>query len=357
MSLDPVFRAEDLRPFIRRLMAAQRIDEQTAALMADSLVAAHARGVDSHGLQLVPFYSGQLDDGRVDPSKVGEPVSENGAVMVYDGQNGLGQAVADRCCDHAIRLARAHGLGCVVARESNHFGAAAWWAQKMSAQGMIGIVMCTASSMVAPWQGRDPRWGTNPICCSVPGPNGGGWLLDMATTTVAMGKIYRANVLGKEEIPAGWAMNRAGVPTTKTQEALWGLLMPLGGYKGSGLAFMVEMLCGVLSAGAISTELGGFRVKERPFRVCQFYLAIDVSRFQPVEEFAERMKKLIEMTKSSSPAEGYDEVLVAGEPEWRTEAIRLRDGVPVSEPLWNSIAEIAAKHGVAVPAAISHQLA
>ncbi len=174
----------------------------------------------------------------------------------------------------------------------------------------------------------------------------------MATTTVAMGKIYRANVLGKEEIPAGWAMNREGVPTTKTAEALWGLLMPLGGYKGSGLAFMVEMLCGVLGGGALSTEHGGFRVKDRPFRVSQFYLAIDVSRFQPLDEFAERMGKLIAMTKSSSPAAGFDEVLVAGEPEWRTEKVRLSEGVPVSEPLWKTIAEIAVRHGVEVPAPI-----
>jgi LDH2 family malate/lactate/ureidoglycolate dehydrogenase len=355
MSLDPVFRADDLRPFIRQLMVSLNTGEQTAGLMADSLVAAHVRGVDSHGLQLVPFYTAQIEDGRVDARETGATVSESGAVLVYDGRNGLGQPIADRCCDHAIRLAREHGLGCVVARESNHFGAAAWWAQKMSAQGMVGIVMCTASSIVAPWQGRDPRWGTNPICCSVPGPDGGGWLLDMATTTVAMGKIYRANTLGKAEIPHGWAMDASGSPTISTEAALRGLLMPLGGYKGSGLAFMVEMLCGVLSAGAISTELGGFRVRDRKFRVCQFYLAIDVSRFQPVDEFAERMAKLVAMAKSSRPAEGHHEVLVAGEPEWRTEQERLRTGVPVSEPLWRQLEEIATRYCVTLPPVIRRQ--
>ncbi|MBM3740586.1 MAG: Ldh family oxidoreductase [Acidobacteria bacterium] len=349
---DPVFSAESLRAYVQGLWTALGCRSEVAGLMAGSLVAAHVRGVDSHGLQLLPFYIAQAEDGRVDIQGTGRVASESGAVMVYDGENSLGQVVSAHCTDHAVRLAREHGLGCVVARESNHFGAAAWWAQRMSAHGMIGIVMCTASSVVAPWQGREPRWGTNPICCSVPGPDGGGWLLDMATTTVAMGKIYRANVLGKAEIPPGWAMDSEGVPTTSTQEALRGLLMPLGGYKGSGLALMVEMLCGVLSAGAISTELGGLRIKDRPFRVCQFFLALDVARFMPAGEFEERMAKLIGMVKGCPPAAGYGEVLVAGEPEWRTESVRLRDGVPVAAPLWESLVEIGNRLGVPAPEGI-----
>ncbi len=353
MSADPVFHAEALRSYVRSLILALKLPRSTADTMAESLVAANVRGVDSHGLQLLPFYIAQLEDGRVNGLETGAAVSESGAVMVYDGRNGLGQIVSEKCTDHAVRLAREHGLGCVVARESNHFGAAAWWAQRMSRQGVIGIVMCTASSTVAPWQGKDPRWGTNPICCSAPGRDGGGWLLDMATTTVAMGKIYRANILGNEEIPAGWAMDSEGLPTTSTQEALRGMLMPLGGYKGSGLALMVEMLCGVLSAGALSTELGGLRVKDRPFRVCQFFLAIDVSRFLPMEEFEERLRKLTGMAKSSSPAAGFDEVLVAGEPEWRTEAVRLREGVPVAAPLWNTLREIGSRLGVVAPEPVS----
>ena len=129
-------------------------------------------------------------------------------------------------------------MAMVVARESNHFGAAAWWAQKMRDAGQIGIVMCNASPIVPPWQGKQGRLGTNPICMSVPGP----WLLDMATTTVAAGRIFKAFINGQPEIPAGWAFDSEGVPTTDTTEAYKGMLMPLGGYKGSGLAMMVEIL-------------------------------------------------------------------------------------------------------------------
>jgi len=338
--------AGELRAFVYRLMRALRVPHEASAIMADSLVAADLRGVDSHGVQLLTFYVPQIEERRIDIAATGRIVTESGATLNYDGGNALGQVVSDICAAHAVRLARNFGLGLVTARESNHFGAAAWWAEKIAREGMIGIVMCTASAIVAPWQGRDPRWGTNPICVAVPG---GGWLLDMATTTVAMGKIYKAGVNKWEEIPPGWAMDSEGVPTTSTAEALKGMLMPLGGYKGSGLAMMVEMLCGVLSGGALSTEQGGLRIKDRPFRVNQFFLAIDVSRWMPPEEFERRKSKLVAMAKSSRPARGFDEVLVAGDPEWRTESERLRDGIPVSASLWNELATMAARFGVDPP--------
>jgi LDH2 family malate/lactate/ureidoglycolate dehydrogenase len=188
-----------------------------------------------------------------------------------------------------VRIARQHGLAMVVARESNHFGPAAWWAQKMRDAGQIGIVMCNASPIVPPWQGREGRLGTNPICMSVPGP----WLLDMATTTVAAGKVFKAFINGQPEIPPGWAFDSAGVPTTNTADAYKGMLMPLGGYKGSGLAMMVEILCGVLGGGAMANELGGIRMRGKRVRVSQMFLAIDVARFMPLEEFTARMEKLV----------------------------------------------------------------
>src|SRR6201999_2131418 len=248
-----------------------------------------------------------------------------GSCLHFDGQNGIGQWVAETCTQHAVRIAQQQGVGLVVARESNHFGPAAWWAQKMRDAGQIGIVMCNASPIVPPWQGREGRLGTNPICMSVPGP----WLLDMATTTVAAGRVFKAFLNGQPEIPAGWAFDSEGVPTTDTKAAYGGMLMPLGGYKGSGLAMMVEILCSVLSGGAMSTEVGGLRFRGKAVRVSQFYLAIDIARFMPVEEFTARMEKLVTMMKSTPTAPGYDEVMVAGDPEWRTEAQRLRDGLPI----------------------------
>src|ERR1039457_5007233 len=256
-SILPIISAEDLASWSAGLLEAAAFPRPTAHLVAESLVAANLRGVDSHGVQLLPYYVEQVERGDMDASAEGRIVLESEACLLYDGANGAGQKVASVCCGHAVRLAHKHGISIVAARESNHFGAAAYWGQKISAAGMIGIVMCNASPIVAPWQAKEPRLGTNPICMSVPGP----WLLDMATTTVAAGKVFKAFLNGQPEIPAGWAFDSDGVPTTNTEAAYKGMLMPLGGYKGSGLAMMVEILCSVLSGGAMCDEVGGIRFR------------------------------------------------------------------------------------------------
>jgi LDH2 family malate/lactate/ureidoglycolate dehydrogenase len=312
-------------------------------------VAANLRGVDSHGVQLASFYLEQILDGNVDIHAEGRVAIESGACLAYDGQNGIGQWISEICCKHAIRLAREHGTATVVARESNHFGAAAFWAQRISDAGLIGVVMCNASPLVAPWQGKEPRFGTNPICMSVPGPKS--WLLDMATTTVALGKIMNAQFRGQKTIPAGWAVDKDGMPTSDTDAALnGGMPAPLGGYKGSGLAMMAEVLCAVLSGGAMSTELGGIRIQGQPMRVSQLFIAIDVARFMPVDQFADRMRTLVAMAKSSAHATGYDEILVAGDPEWRMEEQRRREGIPISDGVWQNLTDAARKLNVALPA-------
>jgi LDH2 family malate/lactate/ureidoglycolate dehydrogenase len=337
-----------LRGFVQRLMEAGGANARSAWLVADSLVAANLRGVDSHGVQLLPFYIERMKTGLMHPSNEGRVVAESGSCLVYDGENGIGQAISETCCGHAIRLAKVHGVGAVTVRESNHFGAAAYWAQRMASEGMIGLVMCNASPLVAPWQGKDRRFGTNPICMAVPGERL--WLLDMATTTVALNKVFKADAVGQKTIPLGWAMDADGNPTTDTKAALAGSPLPLGGYKGSGLAMLAEVLCAVLSGGAMSLELGGLRVEGKPMRVGQFFLALEIERFMPVDEFTARMSRLREMVKSSSPAPGYGEVLVAGDPEWRTEDERTRGGIPIQQPIWDSLLQVAGKLGVEAPA-------
>jgi LDH2 family malate/lactate/ureidoglycolate dehydrogenase len=308
-------------------------------------VAANLRGVDSHGVQLLPYYVEQVERGDMQPGAEGRIASESGACLLYDGANGSGQQIAGVCCAHAARLEHKHGISIVTARESNHFGAAAYWGQRISGEGLVGIVLCNASPIVAPWQAREPRLGTNPICVSVPGP----WLLDMATTTVANNRIFKALVNGEETIPAGWALDSEGVPTTDTSAAIRGRPMPLGGYKGSGLAMMVELLCGVLSGGAMSVEVGGIRVEGKPTRTSQTFIAIDVRRFMPAEEFQRRVEWLVDTVKSAAPAKGYHEVMVAGDPERRVETERRKNGIPLGDGTWQCLTDTAARMGVAPP--------
>jgi LDH2 family malate/lactate/ureidoglycolate dehydrogenase len=336
-----------LADFACAVLEAVKVPRKAAALVGDSLVSANLRAVDSHGVQLLIWYVQQIQDGNIDISTCGEIASENGSCIVYDGMKGLGQVVSDACCDHAIRLARVNGLGMVTARNSSHFGASAWWAQKLAAAGLIGIVTCNATPLVAAWQGRDKILGTNPICMAVPGPNT--FLLDMATTTVALNRIHKAILSGDTEIPPGWAMDAEGHPTTDPKIALEGLPMPLGGYKGTGLALMVEVLCAVLSGGAMMTSVGGLRVKNRPMRVSHFFLAIDAARFLPMDEFQARMREMRDTVKGSRPAAGFDEVLIAGDPEWRSDEERRRDGIPVARAIWQQLTLLGESLNVAVP--------
>jgi LDH2 family malate/lactate/ureidoglycolate dehydrogenase len=336
-----------LTDFARAMFEASGVPSSSARLVAESLVASSLRGVDSHGIQLVIWYTEQIRNGNVDLHTFGHIASENGACMIYDGDNGIGQVVSNVCCDHAIRIATDGGIGLVTVRNSTHFGACAWWARKIASAGYIGIVMCNASPLVAPWQGRERMFGTNPICMAVPGPNA--FLLDMATTTVALNKIFKAVLSGDKSIPTGWAMDSDGNPTTDPKIASEGLPMPLGGYKGYGLAVMVEILCAVLSGGAMLTDVGGIHMHGKPMRANYLFLAIDVARFMPFDEFTARMQWLRETLTNSQPASGFEEVMIAGDPEWRTEEVRLRDGIPIARGIWDQLTALAGSLNVAVP--------
>ncbi len=348
---DMLIRAEELEAFSRDILHAAGMPRDRAELVARSLVAANLRAVDSHGVQLIPHYLPHLEAGFFNLLTNGRIVSQTATTMVYDGENGVGQWIAAIAAAHAGRLARDAGIGVVTVRNSNHIGMAAFWAQHMVKNGHLALVFTNATPLVAPWQGRERRLSTNPICMAVPAGERPAWLLDMATTTVAMGKIMRAVHAGKAELPYGWALDERGRPTTSTEEALNGFLMPLGGYKGYGLAMLVEILCSVLSGGRMGGEVGDLREGKGPVGYSQCFIAMDVERFMPREEFGRRMDQLIAQMKSAAPADGYDEVLVAGEPEWRAEEVRRQEGIPIDEAIWEKLVEAAQRLGLMPPQA------
>lgn len=345
----PAISPADLSRFVRETLMAAGVPATASEITASCLVSANLRGVDSHGVRLLPSYIAQLRAGGMDATAVGTIASESAACLVYDAQNGIGQVTADKCCNHALRLAAAHGIGFVTARNANHFGTAAYWGSRIAQGGSIGIVACNASRLVAPWQGSEPRMGTNPICVAVPGP----WLLDMSTTAVAANKIFSAIARAADFIPEGWVLNPAGLPTNDPHDWSRGSLMPLGGavagHKGSGLAAAVEILTAVLSGGPMADEIGSMRQPAKPVGVSHVFFAIAVERLMPIETFRARMDCFTADLKSSKPAQGYNEVLVAGEPEWRIEKDRLDHGIPLPPEVWDALVETAAEWGVAAP--------
>ena len=350
------YSAETLRVFCRQLLIALGTADAHARIVVDSLVGANLRGVDSHGIQMLATYIQQLRAGGINIPAAGRVVREDGVCLRYDGQNGLGQVVAEQCTDHAIRIARALGVAVVVTSHSNHFGAGAWWGEKIARAGYIGIIMSNACPAVAPWQGKTAILGTNPLCVAVPSRAGSGrWLLDMATTTVALGKLTNAAHLNRSTIPAEWGfLDAERKVTTSTAAAIKGINgvpypSPTGGYKGSALAVMVEILCSGLSGGAMATELPVYRTGGDPLGISHTFIAIDPARFLAPGELETRVDRLAQLVKASEPAPGYDEVMLAGEPEWRCERQREQAGIPVPVKLWQQLTTIAGELKITPP--------
>jgi LDH2 family malate/lactate/ureidoglycolate dehydrogenase len=343
--------AADLTTLVESVLVKVGVPAANAALVAEAIVWTNLRAVDSHGVQLLPHYAGQIERGEIDVHTKGSVLDVSGVCLRYDAESGLGQVTSRECCAHAVRLAAEYGIGMVVARNASHFGSAGFWSHTISKHGYIGLTMCDASMQVPPWQGRERRFGTNPISVAVPHTSGEGWLLDMATTTVSLGKLEQIWLKGEPNVPYGWAVDRDGVPTTETASLLdGGMLMPLGGYKGSGLAMMVEILTGVLAGGPFfGGKVTGLRHKGRPMHANHTFIAIDVQRFLPLDEFQSRMELLVSEVKSAAPAKGYDEILVAGDPEWRAMEQRRLHGVPIHEAIWKTVVDVADRLGVNVP--------
>ena len=347
-SLTVTFPAESLRLFCRQLLTSLGTSEAHAQIVGDSLVAANLRGVDSHGIQMLLVYIQQLRAGGINVPAAGRVVREDGVFLRYDGENGLGQVVADQCTDHSIRIAKAMGISVVVTNHSNHFGAGAWWGEKLARAGFLAIVTSNACPAVAPWQGKTAILGTNPLCVAVPNLGGAGrWLLDMATTTVALGKLSHAAHLNQATIPKEWGfLDSTGQPTTETAAAQRGAPTPIGGYKGTAFAMLAEILSAGLSGGAMATELPVYRTGGDPLGISHCFIALDPKRLLPAGEFETRVGRFVDLVKAAEPAPGYEEVLVAGEPEWRCEKIRMAEGIPVPSKLWAKFTTVAAELGV-----------
>jgi ureidoglycolate dehydrogenase (NAD+) len=306
------------------------------------------RGVDSHGIARVPVYVERLRAGVLNRDPRPTVVRRDGAIAVVDGDHGPGQVAAVLATDLSIELAREHGAGIVAVRRSGHYGAAAFYAMRAAADGLIGMSMTNTEPLVIPYGGVEPALGTNPIAFAAPTADGI-FNLDMATSQVAINRIVNARNEGRP-IPEGWGVDERGEPTTDPVAAVSGV--PLGGYKGYGLALMVEVLCGVLSGAGVRHGVGvlysGGEVEQN---TGHFHLAIDPERTVGRDAFAGVLAGLLDELRAIPPARGFDEVLVAGDPEDRARAERERSGIPIEPALWATLCALGDELGVSAPAA------
>jgi LDH2 family malate/lactate/ureidoglycolate dehydrogenase len=297
----------------------------------------------------LPLNLRRLRSGAVNARPNVHIVQESPATVLVDGDNGMGLVTGAWAMREAIRHAR--GTGAVVAsvRHSNHYGAAAYYAQLASGAGLIGLSFTNTDAGMAPWGSVTPYLGTNPMAFAAPGGIEGGIVMDMATSQVSWGKVMLAARAG-ENIPLGWATDRSGRPTEDANEAMRGLMLPLGGYKGFGLALMIEILCGVLSGSAFGPHVVDDGVKPyRPQNVGHFFVAIDIERFTPLEEFRARMQQMVDEIHGCRLSENVSRIYVPGEIEMETANRRQREGIPLIGNLIEELVQLGREVGEPFP--------
>ncbi len=341
------FEAAKLQSFAVSILEKVGVPQRNAEIVARSLLAANLRGVDTHGITRLPIYVERVQAGLTDGRTQGIVVSEGDTTAVVDGQNGLGQVIGTTGMRLALDKAEKSGVGFATVRNSTHFGTAAYYAMMALDRDMIGISLTNSPSLMAPWGGKRPFLGTNPLAIAVPAGEEKPFILDMATSVVARGAIILAAKKG-EPIPPTWAMNRDGEPTTNAKEANeGGALLPLGGHKGFGLEMMIEILVATLAGGPFGPHLGElYNNPDKPQGVGHFFGAMRIDRFRPVREFKADMDAMIREVKAQPLAKGFEKIMVAGEPEYLTEQDRRVNGVPLSDAVINDLTKMGATVGL-----------
>jgi LDH2 family malate/lactate/ureidoglycolate dehydrogenase len=337
--------AATLKAQLVSIFSAWGLPPDQAEVTAETLARADLLGIDSHGITLIPFYAELIASGKIVPNADIKVARSFGATAVIDGGGGFGEAPAVRAMDLAIEKAEAFGIGAVGVRNSNHYGAAGVYALQAAAKGFIGLSMTAVyNPSIVPTFGREPRMGTNPIGLAAPARNNRPFLLDMATSTIAIGKLKLAFREGKT-LPDGWALDKEGRPQNNAEQALADKLMTplggtreMGGHKGYGLAAMVEVLSTILS-GASYAPLRPASAER--FDVGHFQMAIHPEAFREAGEFEDDLDAFIDCLRATRPADPAQPVLVPGDPEHAMLERRSTEGIPLPRSLVNDVERIA----------------
>ncbi|MBX9905865.1 MAG: Ldh family oxidoreductase, partial [Burkholderiales bacterium] len=302
--------------FCTAVYAGQGVPEADARLIADTLVQADLWGHQSHGVLRLDWYLDRLRNKVMNPVTQPEFVIDGGAMAVIDGHDGVGHVLAKLAAEEAIKRAKKHGIGAVGVRMSNHFGTCMYYTLMGARQGCVMMLTSNGGPAMAPWGGRKKIVGTNPWSIAAPAGKHAPFVVDMANTGVARGKIYLARNK-RQKIPLGWAIDADGAPTTDPQAAIDGIILPMAEHKGYAIAAMVDMMSGVLTgSGFLSAVHSPYKTAEKS-NCGHFMLAINIEAMQPLGQFNARMEQFIAEIKSVPLAQGFDEVFYPGEMEAR----------------------------------------
>jgi hydroxycarboxylate dehydrogenase B len=339
-----VVKKENLTRAIQTIVAAGGSDAREARIVAENLVTANLTGHDSHGVGMIPRYIESLLEGGLKVNQHPKILFDGGAMISLDGQSGYGQVIGLEAMEIGIARAKEHGMCVMGLGRSHHLCRIGQWAEQAVAAGLISLHFTNviSRSIVAPFGGADARFGTNPMTVGIPIPNEPPFILDMATSAVAQGKIRVAHNK-REQVSPDWLIDNEGKPTADPKFGViepFGALRTFGLHKGYGLAVVCELLGGALTGGG--TWHSDDRSKKRVWNG-MLTILIDPQRLGTGDSFATETTEFLKSLRKSPVAPGFDKVRIAGEPERETRAKRERDGISVDENTWNEIIAAGAK--------------
>ena len=338
---------EKLKRFVTETLQRSGVSRAHAEVVADVLVEADLRGIESHGVaRLDSYYIARIRSGHLNPQPNYHIVRETNSSIVYDADNGLGHPVSKMAMEAVIAKAQEHGAAFGGVRNSNHYGIAGYYAMMALPHDMIGMSSTNSVKYAAATFGREVTLGTNPFAFAVPAGSEPAFVLDFATTTVPKGKIevYKRK---HKELEPGWAIDSHGNMTEDPDEALHGALLPLGGFgteggghKGYGLGLLADIFCGVLSGGAFGPTLP-FADETKEGAISHWFGAFRIDGFRDVKSFKDDMDVELRYYKDSAVARGAQRIMTAGEPEILKAAYNRQYGIPVHGRVWDGLIRLA----------------
>ncbi|WP_245831036.1 Ldh family oxidoreductase [Sediminibacillus massiliensis] len=333
-----------LQRFCANVFTKAGLSEKNAEIVSDSLVQANLRGVDSHGVVRTSIYLKRVEKGMINPHADVTIENESDATALINGNNHFGSVVGMQALEKALDKAKERGAAIVGVKGSNHFGTGAYYALKAIEKDMLLLVMSNASQTMPPTGGVRPFIGTNPLAVGIPSGEEAPFILDMATSVVARGKIIVAAQKG-EDIPIGWAVDKDGNDTTDAEAALEGAVLPLGGPKGYGISMFIDILSGVLTGAGFGKYVNNmYENWEDPQNVGHFFVAVDINQFIPLESFKKRMDTYIKEIKSEPKAPNVEEIFIPGELEQKCVLERKKSGIELPEKLVEEFIEIGKRY-------------
>ena len=345
------FPADGMKTFFLELLACHGVRPDVAHHVAEGLIQTSLRGVDSHGVRLLPHYLRAVEAGRLNPNPAFRFETAAPGAGRLDGDHTFGHAAGAAGMGHAVEMARESGLGAVAVYNSSHFGAAAYFSLMAAQQDMVGLSFTHGDSLMLSYGGERPFFGTNPICFAAPCRDEEPFCLDMATTLVTWNKVLRVSNDG-ERLDEGWGVDAEGNDTR--DPGLVAALHPIGGYKGFGLGMMVDVLCGLLTGMPFGRQISRMYADplEQKRHLGHFFMAIRIDCFVPLDQFKGQIQQMMTEVRSEPPRGGIAGVQVPGDPEKRAAIERRQKGIPLSGVELEEFRGLAHKHDIEFPPVI-----